>query len=501
MLSKLTRGFASSHANIKPRVTQLLINGKFVNSSTGKTFDTFNPATEEKIASVQEATVEDVNSAVAAARRAFDHGPWRKMAASERGRLMYKLADLIEKNFDEIAALEALDNGKPFGFAKAADINLVVKTIRYYAGWADKIHGQTIPIGGPHFCYTKEEPVGVCAQIIPWNFPALMMAWKLGPALATGCTVVLKPAEQTPLTALRIGELIMEAGFPEGVVNILPGYGPTAGQALAQHPHVDKVAFTGSTEVGYEIMRGSHKNNLKRITLELGGKSANIIMDDADIDLAIAQSQVGLFLNQGQCCIAGSRLFVQEGIYDEFVKRSAEVSKNRKVGDPFAADTEQGPQVDSDQFHKIMNYIDIGKKEGAKLVTGGKRVGTKGWFVEPTVFADVNDNMTIAKEEIFGPVMSILKFKTVDEVIKRANDSHYGLGAGVVTKSIDTALKVSNALRAGTVYVNCYDVFDANTPFGGFKDSGVGRELGEYGLRNYLETKTVIMKRPDDSLS
>lgn len=500
MLSKLTRGFASSHANIKPRVTQLLINGKFVNSSTGKTFDTFNPATEEKIASVQEATVEDVNSAVAAARRAFDHGPWRKMAASERGRLMYKLADLIEKNFDEIAALEALDNGKPFGFAKAADINLVVKTIRYYAGWADKIHGQTIPIGGPHFCYTKEEPVGVCAQIIPWNFPALMMAWKLGPALATGCTVVLKPAEQTPLTALRIGELIMEAGFPEGVVNILPGYGPTAGQALAQHPHVDKVAFTGSTEVGYEIMRGSHKNNLKRITLELGGKSANIIMDDADIDLAIAQSQVGLFLNQGQCCIAGSRLFVQEGIYDEFVKRSAEVSKNRKVGDPFAADTEQGPQVDSDQFHKIMNYIDIGKKEGAKLVTGGKRVGTKGWFVEPTVFADVNDNMTIAKEEIFGPVMSILKFKTVDEVIKRANDSHYGLGAGLVTKSVDTALKVSNALRAGTVYVNCYDVFDANTPFGGFKDSGVGRELGEYGLRNYLETKTVIIKRPDDSL-
>ena len=498
MLSKVTRGF--SHANIKPRVTQLLINGKFVNSSTGKTFDTFNPATEEKIASVQEATVEDVNAAVKAARNAFDNGPWRKMGAAERGRLMYKLADLVEKNFDEIAALEALDNGKPFGFAKAADINLVVRTLRYYAGWADKIHGQTIPIGGPHFCYTKEEPVGVCAQIIPWNFPALMMAWKLGPALATGCTVVLKPAEQTPLTALRIGELIMEAGFPEGVVNILPGYGPTAGKALAQHPDVDKVAFTGSTEIGYEIMRHSHKNNLKRITLELGGKSANIIMDDADIDVAIAQSQVGLYLNQGQCCIAGSRLFVHEKIYDEFVKRSAEVSKKRKVGDPFAADTDQGPQVDSEQFHKIMNYIDIGKKEGAKLLTGGKRVGSKGWYVEPTVFSDVTDNMTIAKEEIFGPVMSILKFKTVDEVIQRANNSNYGLGAGLVTKNVETALKVSNALRAGTVYVNCYDVFDANTPFGGFKDSGVGRELGEYGLRNYLETKTVIMKRPDNSL-
>jgi aldehyde dehydrogenase (NAD+) len=343
MLSKklAQRGFG--HAAIKPRVTQLLIDGKFVNSTTGKTFDTFNPATEEKIASIQESGVEDVNKAVKAARRAFDEGPWRRMAASERGRLMYKLADLMEKHQDELAALEALDNGKPFSFAKAADIALCIKTYRYYAGWADKIHGQTIPISGPYQCYTKEEPVGVAAQIIPWNFPALMQAWKLGPALATGCTVVMKPAEQTPLTALRVGELIMEAGFPEGVVNILPGYGPTAGQALAQHAEVDKVAFTGSTEIGYEIMRQSHKHNLKRITLELGGKSANIIMDDADIDLAIAQSQVGLFLNQGQCCIAGSRLFVHEKIYDEFVRRSVEVAKKRKVGDPFANDTDQGP--------------------------------------------------------------------------------------------------------------------------------------------------------------
>ena len=500
MLSTFARKGFANHSNVKPRVTQLLIDGKFVNSTSGKTFDTFNPATEEKIASVQEAGVEDVNRAVKAARNAFDNGPWRRMGAAERGRLMYKLADLVEKNFDEIAALEALDNGKPFGFAKAADINLVVRTLRYYAGWADKIQGQTIPIGGPHFCYTKEEPVGVCAQIIPWNFPALMMAWKLGPALATGNTVVMKPAEQTPLTCLRIGELIMEAGFPEGVVNLLPGFGPSAGVALAQHKDVDKVAFTGSTEVGYEIMRNSHKHNLKRITLELGGKSANIIMDDADIDVAIAQSQVGLFLNQGQCCIAGSRLFVHEKIYDQFVARSVEVSKKRKVGDPFGADTDQGPQVDSEQFGKIMNYIDVGKKQGAKLLTGGKRVGNKGWFVEPTVFADVTDDMTIAKEEIFGPVMSILKFKSVDEVIQRANNSEYGLGAGLVTKSVDTALKISNALRAGTVYVNCYDVFDANTPFGGFKDSGVGRELGEYGLKNYLETKTVIIKRPDDSL-
>jgi len=360
MLSKVTRHFSSSHASIKPRVTQLLIDGKFVNSSSGKTFDTFNPATEQKITSVQEASVEDVNKAVKAARRAFDEGPWRRMDAANRGRLIYKLADLIEKNQDELAALETLDNGKPFGVSKAVDMALVVSCLRYYAGWADKIHGKTIPISGPFFSYTKQEPVGVAAQIIPWNFPALMMAWKLGPALATGCTVVMKPAEQTPLTALRIGELIMEAGFPEGVVNLLPGYGPTAGQALAQHPGVDKVAFTGSTEVGYEIMRNSHKHNLKRITLELGGKSANIIMDDADIDMAIAQSQLGLYLNQGQCCIAGSRVFVHEKIYDEFVARSGEASKKRKVGDPFTDGTEQGPQVDGDQFNKIMGYINVG---------------------------------------------------------------------------------------------------------------------------------------------
>jgi aldehyde dehydrogenase (NAD+) len=324
-------------------VTQLLIDGKFVNSSSGKTFDTFNPATEQKITSIQEASVEDVNKAVKAARKAFDDGPWRRMAAAERGRLMYKLADLIEKNTDELSALESIDNGKPFGISKAVDMALVVSCLRYYAGWADKIHGKTIPISGPFFSYTRSEPVGVAAQIIPWNFPALMMAWKLGPALATGCTVVMKPAEQTPLTALRIGELIMEAGFPEGVVNLLPGYGPTAGQALAQHPGVDKVAFTGSTEVGYDIMRNSHKHNLKRVTLELGGKSANIIMDDADMDMAIGQSQLGLYLNQGQCCIAGSRLFVHEKIYDEFVHKSAEASKKRKVGDPFADGTDQGP--------------------------------------------------------------------------------------------------------------------------------------------------------------
>ncbi|TYZ58899.1 hypothetical protein PybrP1_009503 [[Pythium] brassicae (nom. inval.)] len=492
----LARAFASQ---VQVKQTNLLIGGKFVPAASGATFDTFNPATEAKIASVAEAGTEDIDRAVAAARAAFE-GPWRTMAACDRGRLIARFADLVEQNADELSALEALDNGKPCSVAKSVDVRLVVKTLRYYAGYADKIHGQTIPIAGPFFCYTKSEPVGVCAQIIPWNFPLLMAAWKLGPALAAGCTIVLKPAEQTPLSALRLGELIVEAGFPPGVVNIVPGQGATAGRHLAQHRDVDKIAFTGSTEIGYEIMRSAHVHKLKRVTLELGGKSANIILDDADIDLAISQSQVGLFLNQGQCCIAGSRVYVQEGIYDEFVRRSVEAAKARTVGDPFAASTDQGPQVDAEQFNKILHYVDVGVKEGARILTGGKRVGKKGFFIEPTVFADVTDDMAIAREEIFGPVMSILKFKTVDEVIARANDSQYGLGAGVVTRSLDNAIKISNGIRAGTVYVNCYDVFDANTPFGGFKDSGIGRENGEHGLHNYLENKTVIIKRPSDSM-
>ncbi|CDW77748.1 betaine-aldehyde dehydrogenase [Stylonychia lemnae] len=501
MLSKqfIKRTFGTA-IPVQPRLTQLLIDGKFVNSVSGKTFDTFNPSTEEKIISVQEADKHDVDKAVNAARKAFDEGPWRRMAASERGKIMYRFADLVEKHTDELANLEALDNGKPAAIAKIADIPLVVNTLRYYAGWTDKIHGKTIPVNGPYFAYTKEEPVGVCGQIIPWNFPAAMLAWKLGPALATGCTTVVKTAEQTPLSALRIGELAMEAGFPNGVINILSGYGPTAGQALAQHHLVDKVAFTGSTEVGYEIMKTAHKHNLKRITLELGGKSANIVMDDADIDFAIAQSQFALFFNQGQCCIAGSRLFVHEKIYDTFVNRAAELAKKTVIGNQFDPNTQQGPQVNQEQLTKILGFIESGKKEGAKLLTGGKRHGNKGFFVEPTIFADVQDNMTIAKEEIFGPVLSILKFKTVDEVIQRANNSAYGLGAGLVTNNMDNAIKISNGLRAGTVYVNCYDVFDAAAPFGGFKDSGLGRELGEAGLRNYLESKTVIIKRPDDSL-
>jgi aldehyde dehydrogenase (NAD+) len=419
------------------------------------------------------------------------------MSATERGQLLHRLADLIEKNADELARLESLDIGKPYRVAKAADLPLSIACYRYYAGWADKIQGKTIPIGGNYFCYTRHEPVGVVGQIIPWNFPLLMQAWKLGPALAAGNTVVLKPAEQTPLSALRVGELIIEAGFPPGVVNILPGYGPTAGAAIAWHHDVDKVAFTGSTEVGHLIMEAAARSNLKRVTLELGGKSPNIVFADADMDQAIEGAHFALFFNQGQCCCAGSRLFVEAKAYDEFVEKSVARAKARKVGDPFDPTSEQGPQVDDIQFEKVMSYIESGKKEGASLLAGGNRVGNRGFFIEPTVFADVKDNMKIAQEEIFGPVMSILKFKDIEEVVERANRTEYGLAAAVWTRDIGKAYAIANSVRAGTVWVNCYDVFDAAAPFGGFKQSGIGRELGEYGLQQYTEVKTVTVKLPN----
>jgi aldehyde dehydrogenase (NAD+) len=479
---------------VKISANKLLINGKWVDSASGKTFATINPATGETITKVAEADAVDVDKAVAAARAAFEKGAWRKMSASQRGALMYKLADLIEKHADQLAELESLDNGKPYSVARAADLPLTIACYRYYAGWADKIQGKTIPVNGNFFCYTKHEPVGVVAQIIPWNFPLLMQAWKLGPALAAGCTVVMKPAEQTPLTALRVGELALEAGFPEGVLNLLPGYGPTAGAALARHMDVDKVAFTGSTEVGHLIMKAAAETNLKRVTLELGGKSPNIIFGDADMAEAVEGSHQALFFNQGQCCCAGSRTFVEEKVYDEFVDKSVARAKKRTVGNPFDRNTEQGPQVDQDQFDKVMGFIESGKKDKAKLVAGGNRVGTKGYFIEPTVFSDVQDNMTIAQEEIFGPVMSILKFKSIDEVVDRANKNMYGLAAAVWTKDISKAHAIADSVRAGTVWVNCYDVFDAAAPFGGFKQSGIGRELGEYGLANYTEVKTVTVK-------
>ncbi len=473
--------------------TRLLINNRWSQALSGRTFPTVNPATGEVICQVAEADREDVDLAVAAARAAFERGPWRKMAASERGRLLNKLADLIEKHTDELARLESLDNGKPCLVASAVDLPLAIGCYRYYAGWADKVQGRTIPIAGDYFCYTRLEPVGVVGQIIPWNFPLVMQAWKLAPALACGNTVVLKPAEQTPLTALRVGELILEAGFPDGVVNILPGYGPTAGQAIARHMDVDKVAFTGSTEVGHRILEAAAQTNLKRVTLELGGKSPNLVFADADMDKAIEGSHLGVFFNQGQVCCAGSRLFVERKAYDEFVERSVARARRRTVGDPFDASTEQGPQVDNDQFKKVMSYIETGRKEGASLRCGGGRVGDRGYFIEPTVFADVRDEMKIAREEIFGPVMSIMPFDSIDEVIERGNRTTYGLAAAVWTRDIGKATAIANGLRAGTVWINCYDVFDSAAPFGGFKQSGMGRELGEYGLQQYTEVKTVTM--------
>src|SRR5438270_6150563 len=383
--------------------TKILIDNRFVDSVSGKTFETINPATGEVLAKVAEADAADVDLAVKAARKAFHaKSLWRRMSASDRGKLLNKLADLIEENADELALLESIDNGKPRHVARTADLPLVIACYRYYAGWADKIQGKTIPISGEYFCYTRHEPVGVVGQIIPWNFPLLMQAWKLAPALACGNTIILKVAEQTPLSALRVGELMIEAGFPEGVINILPGYGPTAGGAIARHMDIDKVAFTGSTEVGHLIMKAAAETNLKRVTLELGGKSPNIVFADADMDQAIEGSHLALFFNQRQCCCAGSRVFVEAKVHDEFVQRSTERAKRRTVGDPLDRKTEQGPQVDKDQFEKVLSYVEAGRREGAKLMCGGDRVGERGYFVAPTVFADVNDEMKIAQEEIFG---------------------------------------------------------------------------------------------------
>jgi aldehyde dehydrogenase (NAD+) len=485
---------ARPQEKVKISQTKLLINNEWVDSVSGKRFETINPATGEVICDVAEADAADVEKAVTAARKAFNSGDWPKISARKRGELIYKLADLIEQNKEELAFLETLDNGKPIGESLTIDLPFAIACYRYYAGWADKIQGKTIPVDGPQFCYTRHEPVGVVGQIIPWNFPLVMQAWKLGPALATGNTVILKTAEQTPLSALRIGELILEAGFPPGVVNILSGYGPTAGAAISHHMDIDKVAFTGSTEVGHLIMEASAKSNLKRVTLELGGKSPNIVFADADFDAAIAGVHLGLFFNQGQCCNAGSRVFVEESCYDEFVQKCAEKAQQRRVGDPFDENTQQGPQVDDVQFEKVMSYIESGIHEGARVLCGGKRVGDRGYFIQPTVFADVQDHMKIAREEIFGPVMSIIKFKDVEEVIQRGNDTIYGLAAGIWTKDLSKAHKVAHGLRAGTVWINTYHAFDVAAPFGGFKQSGIGRELGEYGLQQYTEVKTVNIR-------
>jgi len=494
----LEGGTTMATPDIKIQYTQLFINNEWVDSISGKTFPTLNPCTEEKICDVAEGDKADVDIAVKAAREAFKlNSPWRTMDASARGILLNKLADCIERDQKYLSELETLDNGKPVGVSFGVDLVLTIKCFRYYAGWTDKIEGKTVPIDGDLFCYTRHEPIGVVGQIIPWNFPLLMQAWKLAPALCAGNCVVMKPAEQTPLTALYIAQLTKEAGFPAGVVNVVPGYGPTAGAAISEHMDIDKIAFTGSTEVGKIVQIASGRSNLKTVSLELGGKSPHVIFDDCpDLKAAVEVAHFGLFFNQGQCCIAGSRVYVQDSIYDEFVKLSVERALKRTVGSPWGAENEQGPQIDKEQFDKILELIESGKKDGAKLNCGGNRHGEKGYFIQPTVFSDVTDDMRIAQEEIFGPVMQILKFSTMDDVIERANNSVYGLGAAVNTASLERALQFAHAVRAGTVWVNVYDVFCAQAPFGGYKMSGSGRELGEYGLEQYSEVKTVMIKIP-----
>ncbi|CRK88023.1 CLUMA_CG001809, isoform A [Clunio marinus] len=478
------------------RFTKLFINNEFVDARSGKTFSTINPATGKKIADIAEGDKTDVDIAVKAAQRAFARGSeWRVMDASARGRLLHKLADLIQREAIPLANLETLDNGKPFEDS-LFDIQCAVDTFRYYAGFADKIHGNTIPVDGNFLSMTRKEPIGVVGQIIPWNYPILMLSWKWAPAIAAGCTIVLKPAEQTPLTALYIAALSKEAGFPAGVLNVVTGFGPTAGGAISSHPDIRKVAFTGSTEVGKLIMEAAAKSNLKKVSLELGGKSPLVVFDDVDIDEAVEIAYNAIFANHGQNCCAGSRTFVHEKIYDQFVRKTVEKVSKRRVGNPFDKGVEQGPQVDDEMFNKVLAYIDFGKKDGAKLEFGGKRLGNEGFFIQPTVFSNVTDEMRIAKDEIFGPVQSILRFRTFEEVIERANRTNYGLAAGILTKNINNALMFAGAIEAGSVWINCYDAVAPQAPFGGYKQSGFGRELGEDGLEPYLETKTIAIKTP-----
>ncbi|KAI1296815.1 Aldehyde dehydrogenase, mitochondrial [Halotydeus destructor] len=477
------------------KYTQIFINNEWHDSESGKTFATINPVTGETIAEVQEGDQADVEAAILAARESFEFGStWRTMDASKRGHLLYELSKLIERDIAYLASLETVDNGKPFTIS-LMDIQQSIKVLRYYSGWCDKIHGKTVPTEGDFIAMTRVEPVGVCGLIIPWNFPILSTIAKLAPSLACGCTIVIKPAEQTPLTALAVAALVQEAGFPPGVVNVVPGYGPTAGAALTESPLVDKISFTGSTEVGQLIQQVAGKNNIKRVTLELGGKSPLVVCDDADLEEAVQVAQFAVFFNQGQFCIAGSRTFVQEGIYDAFVERARDVAAERVLGDPFDPTTVQGPQVDEEQFNRIMGLIESGIAEGAKLECGGGRHGDQGYFVQPTIFSQVTDNMTIAREEIFGPVMQIFKFTTLDEVIDRANDTRYGLAAGILTKNIDSALMFAQAVQAGAVWVNCYLGGGPGYPFGGYKMSvWCWPENGQDGLSAYCEIKSIVIK-------
>ncbi|MCI0668711.1 MAG: aldehyde dehydrogenase family protein [Methylococcaceae bacterium] len=492
-LSQQTAGFLNT-----PK--KLLINGQWVEAASGKTFPVYNPASAEIICHVAEGDREDVDRAVSAARTAFDSGPWSRLTASERGKLIWKIGDLIMDHADELAEIESLDNGKPIAVARAADIPLAADMFHYMAGWTTKIHGKTIPLsvlytpGVQYHSYTRPEPVGVVGQIIPWNFPLLMAAWKLAPALATGCTVVLKPAEETPLSALRLGRLIQDAGIPEGVVNIITGYGESAGAALARHPRVDKVAFTGSTEVGKLIVKAA-ANDLKKVSLELGGKSPNIILKDADLDVAVPGAANAIFFNHGQCCCAGSRLYVEKGVFDRVVDGVADFAKNIKLGPGLDPATQMGPMVSKIQHDRVSSYLDSGSREGARAVVGGKKLEGAGYFIQPTVLVDTKPSMQVIQEEIFGPVVCAMPFTEISEdLIKQANDTMYGLAAGIWTNDLGKAHDLAAKLQSGTVWVNCYNIFDAALPFGGYKQSGWGREMGEEVLHNYLETKAVTVK-------
>ncbi|HVW76565.1 MAG TPA: aldehyde dehydrogenase family protein [Alloacidobacterium sp.] len=473
---------------------RMFVDGKFVQAASGKTLPVYNPATGEVMAHVPEAEAEDVDRAVKAARRAFDDGPWTKMSPSQRGRLMLKLADLMEQHLEEFAEIESMDNGKPLSVARVADVPLAIDLFRYMAGWATKIMGHTFPISfpGEYLSYTLREPIGVVGQIIPWNFPLLMAAWKLGPALATGCTVVLKLAEQTPLSGLRLAELIHEAGFPDGVVNVLTGYGEGAGAPLAAHDLVDKVAFTGSTEVGRLIVHAA-AGNLKKVTLELGGKSPAIIFPDADLEKAIPGTASAIFFNHGQCCCAGSRLFAHESIFDKVVEGVSDIASKIRVGNGLDPQTQMGPLVSEEQFQKVTGYIDSGLKEGATATAGGRKAADKGYFVQPTVLTRTNPEMKVVREEIFGPVVCAIPYSDadLDRIAKEANDTPYGLAASIWTRDISTANKMARRIRSGTVWINCHNVFDAALPFGGYKQSGWGREMGAEVLNNYTEVKAV----------